>query len=156
MYLFHPFSIIITALVLAPNLIILFKKPVSIPPNPLKEPVILVAFERLGQLGSFISPVFYAINVSGIPEIIATFGMGLMLCIYYIGWIRFFTREREYRWLFWPLFSIPVPMALCPVVYFLLASVILHSLPLLISSLVLAAGHIPISLQQYKYVKLSV
>ena len=154
--MFHPLSIIITILVLAPNLLFLFKKPANIPPDLPKEPVILVVFERLGQLGAFISPVFFVIKLSGIPEIIAACGVGLMLCIYYIGWIRFFTREREYRWLYWPLFSIPVPMALCPVVYFLLASVILHSLVLLISSLALGAGHITISLQQYKHIKYSV
>jgi hypothetical protein len=80
-------------------------------------------------------------------------GMGLMLSIYYAGWVRFFTRDREYRWLSYPLFSIVVPMALSPVAYFLLSSVILHSIPLLASSLVLAAGHIPISLKSYKRIK---
>ena len=153
--MFYPLSIVITVLVLAPNPLLLWRPPVNPPANPYKEPVSLVVLERLGQIGCFVSPLFYAIYLTGTPEIVAAVGMGLMLSIYYICWIRFFTHKREYRWLFWPLFSIPVPMATCPVLYFLLASAILHSIPLLVSSLVFAAGHIPISLRQYKHIKLS-
>ena len=155
-YLLHPISIIIPALALIPNLILLIKKPFNIPLNPAKEPKILVALERLGQLGCFISPIFYSINLSGILEILTAFGMGLMLCIYYVGWIRFYTLKRDIRWLFWPMFSIPVPMALSPVAYFFLGSGILHSIPLLVSSIVLAAGHIPVSFTEYKNIKLSI
>ena len=151
--MFHPFSIIIPALVLAPNLVLFLKRPVNIPNKQPKEPLVFTALERLGQLGCFLSPVLYPIKVSGILEILAVFGMVLMLSIYYIGWVRFFIRNREYRWLFCPMLSIPVPLALSPVAYFLLSSVILHSFPLLISSLVLAAGHIPISLKSYKYIR---
>lgn len=150
--MFHPFSIIIPVLVLAPNFVFFLKRPVNIPAKQLKEPLVFMVLERLGQLGCFLSPVFYPIKLSGISEIFGICGMGLMLLIYYIGWVRFFTRNREYRWLFYPLFSIPVPLALSPVMYFFLSSVILHSLPMLISSLILAAGHIPISLKNYKYI----
>jgi len=151
--LFHPFSIIVPVLVLAPNLVFFLKKPVNVPLKQPKEPLVLLVFERLGQLGCFISPVFYPINLSGISEILGVCGMLLMLSIYYTGWVRFFIRNREYRWLYYPMLSIPVPLALSPVLYFLLASVILHSLPLLISSLILAAGHIPISMINYRHTR---
>jgi hypothetical protein len=143
----------IPALVLAPNIIVFLKGPTNTPADLPKEPATLTVLERLGQIGCFISPAFFPINISGIIEIFAIIGIGLMLAIYYTGWIRFFTCDREYRWLSYPLFSIPVPMALSPVVYFLLSSVILHSIPLLISSIVLAAGHIPISVKSYKRIK---
>ena len=148
--MFRPLSIIIPALVLVPNIIFFLKGPINTPSDLPKEPTTLVALERSGQIGCIISPVFFPINISGIVEIFAAIAMGLMLSIYYAGWVRFFTRDREYRWLSYPLFSIPVPMALSAVAYFLLSSVILHSIPLLASSLVLAAGHIPISLKSYK------
>jgi len=150
--LFNPLSLIIPVLVLIPNLLYFLLTPTKIPANPPREPVILVVFERLGLFGSIISPLFFTSFITGLPELIAAFGMMFMLLIYYICWIRFFSHRREYRWLYEPLFFVPVPMAIFPVVYFLLGSAITHSIPLLISSLVFAGGHIPISLLQYQHV----
>ena len=145
--MFHPLSLIIPVLVLIPNLFFFLKSPVNIPAHQPKEPLLLTILERLGQIGCFLIPLFYSVSYSGVFEILASIAMAIMLVIYYYGWIRFFTHNREYRWLFYPLFSIPVPLALSPVIYFLLSSVILHSYPILLSSLILAVGHIPVSLK---------
>jgi hypothetical protein len=149
--MFYPLSLIISGLVLVPNLLFFLAKPVKTPANPSKEPVFLVICERLGQIICFIAPLFYRLNFSGAWEIIAALGMVLMLLVYYFCWIRFFTHGREYRWLYEPLVFIPIPMALFPLGYFLLASGVTHSIVMLISALVFAAGHIPISLIQYKH-----
>jgi len=79
-------------------------------------------------------------------EWVSLIGMFIFLLFYYYGWIRYFMGNREYGLLFSPLFGVPVPLAISPVLYFLCASVILHSPFMLISSLILAAGHIPASL----------
>ena len=150
--MFYPYSLIIPGLVIAPNLLFFLAKPVKVPASPPKESVFLVICERLGQTGCFVAPLFYRVNFSGAWQITAALGMALVLLVYYLCWIRFFTHGREYRWLYEPLAFIPIPMALFPVVYFLLGSAITHSIPLLISSLVFAAGHIPISLLQYQHV----
>jgi hypothetical protein len=146
-------SLIIPLLVLIPNLAFFLAKPVNVPAPPLKEPVMLVVLERVGQLGTFISPLFFNIARNSLPEKIAAGGMILMLLGYYFCWIRFFVRRREYRWLFERLFFIPVPLAVFPIVYFLLGAAVTHSLPLLFSAVVFGCGHISISLFQYRYVK---
>ena len=147
---FHPFSLIITLLVLIPNIIFSLKPPASKSSNLPKEPLPLTIIENIGRYGVFIIPLFYGIDVSGTCEIIATSLMGLMLLIYYVCWIRYFLRGRDFKWMLLPFMRIPIPMAISPILYFMLSSVVLHSIPMLIFSLLLAAGHIPISWQQYK------
>jgi hypothetical protein len=151
--LFHPLSLIIPALVLTPNLIYAIKPPFNVPSDRPKEPVVLVILERLGLAGCLITPVFYSIYSAGTFEIFVVVGMGLMLAIYYYCWLRYFRHDRNYIYLFSPLFIIPVPLAISPVVYFMLSSIILHSLPLFLASLVLASGHIPVSLISYRNTK---
>lgn len=150
---FHPLSLIITLLVLIPNIIFSLKKPANKPANLPKENIVLAVIENIGRYGVFIIPLFYAIDISGIWEIIAVSMMGLMLLQYYVCWIRYFLRGNDFKWMFLPFIKIPIPLAISPVIYFMLSSIILHSLPMLIFSLLLAVGHIPISWQQYKHIK---
>ena len=82
--MFHPVSVIIPVLVLAPNLAFFLARPVNVPSNQPKESLTFMALERLGQLGCFISPVFYPIGPFGVLEIVAAFGMGLTLSLYLI------------------------------------------------------------------------
>lgn len=151
--IFHPLSLIITLLVLIPNIAFSLKQPVNKPSNLPKENIILAVIENIGRYGVFIIPLFYAVDLSGAFEIIAISLMGVMLLIYYVCWIRYFLRGNEFKWMFLPLMRIPIPLAISPVLYFMLSSVILHSIPMLIFSLLLAAGHILISWQQYKHIQ---
>jgi len=151
--MFHPLSLIVTLLVLIPNIIFSIRPPANKPSNLPKEPLPLTIIENIGRYGVFIIPLFYGMDISGIWEIIAVSLMGLMLLLYYVCWIRYFRRGRDFKWMFLPFLKIPIPMALSPVLYFMLSSVILHSLPMFIFSLLLAMGHIPISWQQYKHIK---
>ncbi|MDD4874028.1 MAG: hypothetical protein PHE15_03535 [Dehalococcoidales bacterium] len=54
-----------------PNILFSLKKPVNIPSNLPKEPVLLVILENLGRYGVFIIPVFYGISFTGTLEILA-------------------------------------------------------------------------------------
>ncbi len=149
----HPFSLIITILVLIPNIFFSLKKTVNKPSNLPKEPLILTIIENIGRYGVFIIPLFYKIDVSGMLEIVDVAAMGLMLLLYYACWIRYFRNGGDFKWMFLPFMKIPIPLAISPVIYFMLSSIILHSLPMLIFSLLLAAGHIPISWQQYRHIE---
>jgi hypothetical protein len=151
--LLHPFPLIITILVLIPNIFFALKKPVNKPANLPKEPLILTIIENIGRYGVFIIPLFYKIDVSGVFEKIAAAVMGLMLLLYYACWIRYFRNGSDFKRMFLPFIKIPVPLAISPVLYFMLSSIILHSFPMLIFSLLLAIGHIPISWQQYKHIE---
>ncbi|MBN2238476.1 MAG: hypothetical protein JW712_01775 [Dehalococcoidales bacterium] len=148
--MFHPLSLIITTLVLLPNAVFAVKKPAEDNIPAPKEPLPLVVLERIGQPACFLIPLFFPVSLAGPIRIAALAGMVLALCVYYYCWVRYFRGKRKAYLLFTPLCSIPVPMAIFPVLYFLLSAVILGSIPMLISGLVLAAGHIPVSLIQYK------
>ncbi len=145
----HPVSLILPCLVLIPNLLFLGAKPVYMPEGRNKENPILAVAEGIGRLGVLILPVFWEIHLEKTYELIVFIGMIGSILFYYAGWIRYFTKGREYKLLFAPLLRIPVPLAISPVLYFSFAAIILHSPILLIASLILAVGHIPMSLAEY-------
>lgn len=152
----QPLSLIITLLILVPNLLFFAKKPVNKPSNLPKEPLPLTIIENIGRYGVFVIPLFYAIDISGVLEIIVISAMALMLLLYYACWIRYFLSGSDFKWMFLPFMKMPLPLAISPVIYFMLSSIILHSIPMLIFSFLLAAGHIPISWQQYKHIESTV
>ena len=133
----YPESLLITAAVLLPNLLFLVRPPLNV--GAYGKPVDSVPFtilERVGQVSSFLATA-------------AWIAMGLTLAFYFAGWLRFFWRGRDYALLFKPMLGIPVPMAVSPVLYFLLSSVVLGSIYQAIAAAVLGIGHITISAREY-------
>ncbi|WP_438350670.1 hypothetical protein ACP8HI_08520 [Paenibacillus sp. FA6] len=148
--MFHFISIIIPIAVLLPNLFFFGIPPRNSPANiEVKESLILKIAEGIGRLGVFVLPIFSSIHNDKQYEVLSLLGMFIFLLLYYIGWIRYFRRDREYKLLFSPMIGIPVPLAITPILYFISASIVLHSSLLFLSSLILAIGHIPISLITY-------
>lgn len=143
----HFISLSIPAAVFLPNLFFFIMPPVHSPEQSDKSGgMLLRAAEGLGRLGVLALPIFSPIHLSRPYELLSFIVMLAFLAFYYAGWIRYFTRGREYRLLFSPMIHIPIPMAVAPVLYFIGASIVLHSYGLLISSVILAIGHIPSSL----------
>jgi hypothetical protein len=73
-----------------------------------------------------------------------------ILVIYYVGWIRYLTNGRSEILFYRSMLGVPFPMALMPVLYFSLASVLLESLWLLLASFLLGIGHLYVSWIQLK------
>ena len=71
--------------------------------------------------------------------------MIVFLFVYYVAWLRFFLKGRQYMLLYSPLMGLPLPMVVSPIAYFLAASVFLSSWFLGVFAVVLAIGHIYIS-----------
>lgn len=67
------------------------------------------------------------------------------LILYYAGWIRYIILGRAEVLLYRSLLSIPLPMAVMPVIYFLAAAVLLDSVWLLLAAIALGAGHLTAS-----------
>ncbi|KWX75966.1 hypothetical protein AMQ84_16610 [Paenibacillus riograndensis] len=147
--MFHPVSLIVPLLILLPNLLFFQLEPQNMPDKTTRNSFFTGA-EFIGRMGVIIVPLFCSLHMQNGLEVLALIVMLLSLGIYYYGWGRYFRNGRPYRLLFTPLMGIPVPLALSPVLYFLSASVILHSGYLLIFSLILGAGHIPASLSDYR------
>ncbi|WP_410511512.1 hypothetical protein PaeBR_15685 [Paenibacillus sp. BR2-3] len=151
--MFHIISLIIPIAVLLPNLLFFGIPPKNMPAKlEDKESSIFKIAEGLGRLGVFILPIFSSIHIDKPYEVLSLIGMFIFLLLYYVGWIRYFRRDREYKLLFSPMIGIPVPLAVSPVLYFLCASIVLHSSLLFLSSLILAFGHIPMSLNTYRQI----
>lgn len=151
----HFLSIIIPLALLIPNILFFILKPTNVPVE--KEDIsmkkILTIFERAGQAAIIILPIFYEISVNNFINKLSLFIMGLSLLIYYGCWMRFFIFKRNYSLLFKPLWIIPIPMAVFPILYIIFASVVLNSEWLLLATFILSIGHLPISYNEYSTTK---
>ncbi len=67
---------------------------------------------------------------------------GFFLLLYYLRWLRYFIRRCDPEVLRKPMLGLPAPMAVLPVLYFLLMALWLHNLPSLILLLLFGVCHI--------------
>jgi len=147
-------GLIITILILWPNLLWIFFPPKDAPgkaPEQVNGRAFII-LEWIGRLGVFIIPVFYTIDVESAVQVISLGIMAVALLVYYTGWARYFLRGRTYALLFRPLLALPVPLAISPVLYFAAASALLASWPLALATVLLGATHIPISYRNYRLI----
>lgn len=143
----------IPLVILLPNLLFIKWPPKNGPSAAQAKPGIgVTAAEGIGRLGVMILPFFYQTRLQDSVQIISLIAMAGLLIFYCYGWGRYLINGREYRLLFSPHWGIPVPMALGPVLYFGAASLLLHSWPLLLSSIIFGAGHILASLHAYRQI----
>jgi hypothetical protein len=150
----YPESLLLTAAVLLPNLLFFALPPVNA--ETYGKPgasLALTILERAGQVSCFVLPLFFSLAFAGTGARAAWIVMGVSLAVYYVGWIRFFIRGRDYALLFQPLLGIPVPMAAAPVLYFLCASLVLGSAVQAVGAALLGVGHIGISMREYARIK---
>ena len=153
-----PLGGIITILVLLPNLLVLFYPPVEVPSSPNQKKTVLTrvmeVLERVGQVGSFGIPFFYALNfdLSDSEIQISLAIMVLALGFYYAGWARYLLKGHRFELLYKPLLRFPLPMAVSPVIFFLAASILLQSVYLALAALALGVGHIYVSYFEFKRV----
>jgi hypothetical protein len=151
----HLISLLIPMVVLLPNIAFFATTPNNVPSLEIEANELSPIFtflENVGRIGVFIIPIFASVTIDNVAEVAALIGMLLALVLYYVGWMRYFMHDREYMLLFSPLIGIPIPMAISPIIYFLCAAVILQSPYLLFADLSLAAGHILISIREYRRV----
>lgn len=146
----HPWSLVIPLMILLPNLLFFRLPPREGAVSKAGHPF-LTAAEGIGRFGIMVTPLFFPIHFHSDFERVSLLLMVLALTAYYLGWARFFRNGRSYDLLYAPILGVPVPLAISPILYFGLASVVMHSVYMLIFSLILAIGHIPSSLLQYRY-----
>jgi hypothetical protein len=106
--------------------------------------------EWVGRIAALVIPFFHRIEVQGSWSVVALAVMALALLIYYVGWARYFLRERRYGLLFEPLLGIPIPLAVSPIVYLLAASALLASWYLALATVLLGVGHLSISYWEFR------
>lgn len=145
----HPESLVITAAALIPNLLfVVFPTKNAAKYGKADGSLPFTILERIGQVSTFVMPLFFPISFSGTRRLVAGITMGALLASYYALWIRFFLRDRDYALLFRPALKVPVPMAIGPVLYFLLSSFVLGSPWQAIAAFILGVGHMTISIRE--------
>lgn len=137
----HLIGILISLLVMLPNLLFLFRGPQNMPKSFSPALLIITVLERVGQISCFAMPLLFGNLIAeqlmnSIPVL-----MGICLLIYYACWIRYFTGGNSFALLYKPLGPIPIPMALFPILYFMLLGLWTESYLFVIPSLLFAVGH---------------
>lgn len=147
---FYPVNLILVGLILLPNLIFLVVPPQHIPDQSSRSSgwLIVSILERVGQISCFALPLFWKFDLKFANKAILVL-MAIALLIYYIGWSRYLLGDHSFKLLFSPMWKLPIPLAIAPVVYFLCIGILQNSWPVIIASIVFAAGHIPESWQSY-------
>jgi len=136
-----------------PNLFFLFFPPKNISKPKIKKSRLFTVFqpsERIGRVSIFILPVFYTADFTDNKEKVLLAIMVFSLMVYYVGWIRFFAKGRDYAGLYAPLLYLPIPLAISPMIYFACAAIAMKSILIGAAVVILAAGHIPISYLEFK------
>jgi hypothetical protein len=137
----------VLAIVLPPRNVPLSKNAPSIPDR------IMQIVERMGQVSAFTIPFFYFVHITNVAHGATVLVlMAVLLIVYYVCWIRYAVK-REYRYFFAPFALVPIPMAVMPVLYFFCAAYVLGSGYMVAGALVLAIGHLYVTLKQYAKVK---
>lgn len=143
----HLLNILIPLFVLLPNFLYVVIKP-SQPIPTVHVDLFFVICEKVGQVGMVVLPLFYTVNFRH-PLLII---MVIVLAFYYYAWLRYF-RTRRVKSLYEPLFYLPIPLAVLPILYFLCSALLIGNPLVYIAWLLLAAGHITITYRHYVVVK---
>lgn len=150
---FNHNGFILAVLIMLPNILWIIWPPVNFPEqdsqNRGRSFNVMEILEGIGRMAVFVIPLFFSIRIYSVVDWTIMGFLILMLVIYYTGWVRFFMQGRRFELLFAPLFWVPIPMAVCPVLFFLAGSWILRSGALLIAAVILGIGHLYISYREY-------
>jgi hypothetical protein len=150
-------GVFITLAVLVPNVLMLTNPPQGVPPKAQVSKKGAFRWyelaERIGQVGAFLVPLGYTLAPATTLQWTAVAAMVVALAFYYACWVRYARKGFRFRWLFAPMLRVPVPMAIAPIVYFGAASVALWSWPLAVATVLLAIGHVYVSLFTWEHVR---
>ncbi|MBM4429932.1 MAG: hypothetical protein FJ026_06220 [Chloroflexi bacterium] len=111
---------------------------------------VMDALEWVGRIATLVLPFFYSVQVHNTRQAVAVAVMAVALSFYYAAWARYFSRGRSSGLLFESLLGVPVPLAVCPIVCFLAASVLFGSWCLALATVIFGVAHLWISLLDRK------
>lgn len=143
-------TLIVNTLLLPSLLFLFFFPPKEIPDQLPKIHWFIRLSERISQILCYAILMFCGVSFDHITVDGYAVFILMLLSIYYAMWIRYLVCGRHYRWLFHPIYLIPVPMAYLPVLIFLVAAAWFSNVWLAISALLFGVAHCYISNQSYK------
>ncbi|WEK56040.1 MAG: hypothetical protein P0Y55_08320 [Candidatus Cohnella colombiensis] len=136
-----------------PNII--WAKSLQIENDKTHENIILLLFERIGQMGCTVSVLMFKDydNVAFSSRSVWLAMSFLLMIIYELCWIRYFTNKHREGMLYRSYYGIPVPLASLPVMAFLLLGIYGEVIWLIASAIIIGIGHIGIHIQHLKVKK---
>ncbi|WP_233500627.1 hypothetical protein [Paenibacillus antibioticophila] len=116
---------------------------------------VLIGLERVGQAGCTGSVLIFSdFNITAFSAwslwLIASF---LLMILYEICWIRYFTSKHTKEEVYRSFCGIPVPLASLPVMAFLLLGIYGKVIWLIAFAIILGIGHIGIHIQHLKAIR---
>lgn len=139
---FSLLGLLVSIVVLAPNLLLLWVPPRG-PNVVVRVPRLLEGSERAGQALCLVVP---AITLPGAIVWGWALPVAVALAAYYALWGRYLVAGRAQVLLYASLWRVPVPMAVMPVLVFLGAAAWVSNPWIAVAAVVLAIGHIPVAL----------
>ncbi len=150
---FHWKGALVSMLVLLPNLLYFMLPPRNAPAAIAPLPVIFTILEQAGRVLCFVLPFVFGRRIAESKPDILVLLMGLCLLGYYLCWARFFAGGRGFDLMYAPFLGIPVPLAVFPILYFLLLGVWLRPPVLILPAVLFAVGHLAESLNIWRQIK---
>ncbi len=137
---------LITLAIALPNLLWVIFPPRSKPVRPTSPPGqvtrLMEIVDRIGQASVLVIPFYYNLKIETTVDMLLFAVLLSTLGVYYAGWVRYMIKGRDLVWYYRSLWGLPIPMHILPVIYFLAASGLLHSIPLAIATILFGIGHI--------------
>ena len=149
---FSYIGLIYLMMLMIPNMIWSKNKPLNYDKYSKNESKVLLVFERIGEVGNTcLALIFSDFNVNSISywSIVLLISFVLML-LYEVYWIRYFRSSKSMKDQYCSLLGIPVAGATLPVLSFLLLGIYGKNIFLIVSTVILAIGHIGIHLNHRK------
>lgn len=134
-------GLVIAAVLFAPNILFFVFPPRHVPKGFKSAGLFFTICERVGQAACTILLMFSANPYQTAFVDVWFVFMAACIAVYYGLWIRYFIGGREFTLAFHPLWLVPVPMAIFPILAFGFAAVWVQSLWLGVSTALLAVGH---------------
>lgn len=146
-------GLIYLLMLFVPNIIWSKNKPIDYDSS--QENRLLLLFERVGQVCcTCCLLIFRDYNLAPFSAwsfwLVASF---LLMILYEICWIRYFTNEYTEQNFYRSFYGIPVPLASLPVFAFLLLGIYGKVIWLIGSSIIIGVGHIGIHIQHVKAIR---
>ena len=145
----HFKGILVVLLLLLPNIFFCIFPPQNAPQNLNSVPVVFTIMEQIGRIACFVVPIVFGKKIAEQNNSYLVILMAICLLIYYICWILYFANGREYFDLFKPIGLIPIPMAIFPLMYFILLGIWIKSPFFIAPAILFSIGHIVVSWNTY-------
>ena len=140
---FSPVGLLFLLMLFVPNIIWSKNQPKDYEQYSKNENRLLLAFERIGEVLVTVLSLFCGVGFNFSFLLILGF---IFLIIYELAWVKYFRSDRTMKDMLASFLKIPVPIASLPVLAFLILGIVSGNIFLIISSIILAIGHIGIHL----------